>query len=72
MLDNVLGWSQIIGGRNKTVEIDDSKFSRRKYNRGHKVKTQWVFGDVERDSVKSFLFPVLHRTAGMPMAVLRD
>jgi hypothetical protein len=38
MLDYVLGSSQEIGGPNKTAEIEESKFGRRKYNRGHKVK----------------------------------
>jgi len=38
MLDNVLGRFQKIVGPNKTAEIGDSKFGRRKYNRGHKVK----------------------------------
>ena len=38
MLDYALGNSQKIGCPNKTVEIDESKFGRREYNRGHKVK----------------------------------
>ena len=47
MLDYLLGSSQKIGGPNKTVEIDESKFCRHKYNRGYKGKGQWVFGGVE-------------------------
>jgi hypothetical protein len=72
MLEYVLGRSQKIGGPNKTVEIDESKFGRRKYNRGHKVKGQWVFGGVERESRKKFLVPVPDRTAGTLMAVTND
>jgi len=68
----VLGCSQEIGGPNITVEIDDSKFGRRKYNRGHKVKGQWVFGGVNRESEKTFLVPVPDGTADTLMAVLRD
>jgi hypothetical protein len=34
-----------IGGKGKVVEIE-SKFGKRKYNRGH-VEGQWVFGGVE-------------------------
>ena len=29
------------------VEIDESKFGKRKYNRGHRVEGSWVFGAVE-------------------------
>ncbi|KFM67316.1 hypothetical protein X975_04923, partial [Stegodyphus mimosarum] len=38
--------SQMIGGPGKTVEIDESKFGKRKYHRGHHVEGQWVFGGV--------------------------
>ena len=54
MLEYVLGRSQKIGGPNKTVEIDERKFGRRENNRGQKVKGQWVFGGVERESGKHF------------------
>jgi hypothetical protein len=51
-----------IGGPNKTVEIDESKFGRRKY-KGHPVKGQWVYGDVERESGQTCLVPAQDRTA---------
>ena len=38
----------MIGGEGKVVEIDKSKFRKRKYHRGHSVKGQWVFGGIER------------------------
>ena len=72
VLEYVLGGSQKIGGPNKTVEIDDSKFSQRIYNRGHKVKGQWVFVGVERESGKTFLVPIPDRTADTFIAVISD
>lgn len=40
---------QKIGGPGKEVEVDESKFARRKYNRGHCVGDKsWVFVVVER------------------------
>jgi hypothetical protein len=57
MLEYVLGCSEKIGGPRKTAEIDETKFGQRKYNRGHAVKGQWVFGGVERESGKTFLVP---------------
>jgi hypothetical protein len=64
------GCSEKIGGPNKTVEIDKSKFRKRKYNRGHLVKGQWVFGGVEHESRKKFLVHVPDRTAETLMAVI--
>ena len=58
MLVCMEGCSEKIGGPNKTVEIGESKFGKRKYGRGHPVKGQWVFGGVERESGKTFLVPV--------------
>jgi hypothetical protein len=72
MLKYVLGSSQKIGGPNKTVEIDDSKFGRRKYNWGNKVKGQRVFSGVERKPGKPFLVPVPDRTADNSMAIISD
>ena len=36
--------SSKIGGPGKRVQIDESKFGKRKKNRGHGVEGQWVFG----------------------------
>jgi transposase-like protein len=64
--------SEKIGGPNKTVEIDESKFGKRKYGRGHPLKGQWVFDGVERESGKAFLVPFPDRTADTLMAVISD
>jgi hypothetical protein len=37
-----------IGGEGIEVEIDESKFARRKYNRGHRIEGCWIVGGVER------------------------
>src|SRR6516165_5977740 len=37
-----------IGGENVIAEIDESKFRKRKYHRGHHVEGAWVIGGVER------------------------
>jgi transposase-like protein len=39
-----------LGGPGRTVEIDESKLSRRKYNTGRSVEETWVFGAIERGS----------------------
>ena len=72
MLEYLERSSVKIGGPNKTVEIDESKFGRRKYHRGHPVKGQWVFGGVERESGQTFLVPVKDKTADTLLAVIRD
>jgi len=47
--------SEITGGEDKVVKIDESIIRERKYQWGHKVKGQWVFGGVERDSSQTFV-----------------
>ena len=39
-----------IGGEGTVVEIDESKFGKRKYNVGRVIEGQWVFGGFCRDT----------------------
>ena len=39
-----------IGGPGKVVEIDESKFGKRKFHRGRRADDVWVLGGIERDS----------------------
>jgi hypothetical protein len=41
-----------IGGNGSVVEIDESKFGKRKYQRGHRVDGVWVFGAIEQGGDK--------------------
>ena len=53
-----------IGGPGIIVEIDESKLSKRKYNRGHHVEGVWVVGGVERTAErKLFVVEVENRNA---------
>ena len=51
-----------IGGPGKIVEIDESKFGKRKYNRGRMLDGHWVFGGIERGTTKSFMIVVDDQT----------
>ena len=69
-----LYWNTLRAALRKSValtrlEIDESKFGRRSFRRGHAVKGQWVFGGVEHESGRTFLVPVPDRTADTSMAV---
>ena len=61
-----------IGGPGKTVEIDESKFGRRKYNVGRVVEGQWVFGGICRETRESFMVPVPDRTGDTLLAIIRE
>ena len=47
--------SEQIGREGEVVEIDESKFWKRKYYKGHHVEGQWVFGGIQSSSEKIFL-----------------
>ena len=53
-ISTVIDNSAPIGGNGVEVEIDESKFGKRKYHKGHKVEGQWVFGGHEKYNKKYF------------------
>jgi transposase-like protein len=62
----------VIGGDNIVVEIDESKFGKRKYNRGHRVEGVWVVGGVEKTAEKRiFVVPVEDRTKVTLLGLIR-
>ena len=59
----IQGASRRIGGFGTIVEIDESKFIKRKYHRGKaKVCKEWVLGGVCRETGKCFMVIVPNRT----------
>jgi hypothetical protein len=48
-----------IGGIGKIVEIDESKFRKRKYHRGARRERQWIFGGVEQDNVDHMFLEIV-------------
>jgi transposase-like protein len=57
-------------GMSLTVEIDESKFFHRKYNRGQWREGHWVFGGIERNSGKCFLVEVPDRTEATLLGII--
>ena len=50
-------------GTTSVVEIDETYFSNRKYNRGRVNRGQWGFGGIKRKSGRCLLVPVEDRAA---------
>ena len=53
------------------MQIDESKFGKRKYHRGHHVEGQWVFGGIEEDSRKCFLVAVEKRDEATLLPIIQ-
>ena len=68
----IMDESQAIGGNGVEVEIDESKFGKRKYHREHKVEGQWVFGGWEKyNKSKIFMVPVQNRKAATLQKIIK-
>ena len=61
-----------IGGPGTIVEIDESKFGKRKYNRGRWIEGHWVFGGIQRGTTKSFMVVVPDRTAATLLPIIQQ
>ena len=62
--------SQVLGGPGVVVEVDESKFGKRKFNTGRLVDGTWVFGGFERGSKRCFFVPVPSRGADVLLEVI--
>ena len=61
-----------IGGTGVVVEIDESKFVKRKHHRGASVVSKdWVFGEVERGTNRCFMVVVYDRSAETLLAIIQ-
>ena len=59
----------VIGGLVKRWRLDESKFGRRKYNRGRVVDGHRVFGGMERGSGDCFMVEVPRRDAAVLLLI---
>ena len=68
---NLLENGEMLGGEGKEVQIDESKFGKRKYHRGHRVEGQWVFGGIDSDSRKTFMVAVEKRDEATLLPIIK-
>ncbi len=59
-------------GTSKVVEIDESYFFKRTYNRGHATEGQWFVGGIERGTKKAFIVPVAQRNSETIRGIIYD
>jgi len=61
----------MLGGEGSTVEIDEAKIGKQKFQKGRLVTGQWVFGGYERESKKLFIECVPDRSAETLLAIIK-
>ena len=65
-------FSQQIGGPGKVVEIDKSKFGKRKYHKGRRVYGVCVFAGLERETKNWYFKCVSDRTANTLISIIKE
>ena len=61
VLDAFLARPVKLSGPGVEVQIDEAKFGKRKFQRGHPVEGQWVFGGYEKPTGRIFMVAVEDR-----------
>lgn len=61
-----------LGGVGREVELDESKFMHRKYNRGRYREGNWVLGMVERGTRNCIMVPVVNRSAQTLLPIIQQ
>lgn len=70
--EEVIRNSEQIGGEGVLTQIDESKFGKRKFNRGRMVEGQWVFGGREDlDRTKIFMEIVQKRDTATLLPIIK-
>ncbi|GFR07507.1 uncharacterized protein TNCT_632041 [Trichonephila clavata] len=59
-------------GSGVIIEIDESKFGKRKFHRGKRVEGKWEFGGVERETGACFMKVVDDRTTNSVLSVINE
>ena len=60
-----------VGGIGLSVEIDESKFGKRKYNRGRVIEGQWGLGGICRETKQVFMTTVPSRDKNTLLPILK-
>ena len=61
-----------IGGLGNHVEIDKSKFRKRKYSHGHIIEGQWVLGGICRETKEMFLVTIPSHDEQTLLPIIKD
>ena len=68
----VIDRSEPIGGNRVEVEINESKFGKRKYHKGHRIEGQWVFRGREKyNKRKKLIVSVNNRKAATLLPLIK-
>ena len=71
-IDILMKDNRKIGGPGHVVEIDESKFGKRKYHKGRRVEGCWVLGGIDRETKETFFQVVPDRSAETLLPILID